>query len=520
MAMNFGEALAQGIVKGLGTGGQQYFADMRRKRLEREQMDNAFDAFTKQKVFAQQLGMIEEQRKNQQEWERAAKLQPEQLAYEISMNMSKDLAPTDRPVFIRDSLKRMSGMKMPALLSYGGYSQADYTPWASDPAYKDAIPQANTIGSDEPDDSMERMYQYKSEAWNTIQAQQTEKVTAYTQKRDDDLLAINSVAAVNYGSKLSPDAAKTIWKMAGGADGTMQGAQLTSASTGLMQTWLQKGVLVDTGSEIVLRSELEQEPAVQPDVDQQATQQAQPQAQPLISPELYEDPAKASQIAEKKEMAAQKQIDTDAKAIGKALDKNKPLPVINAIGEAQDAIRGLDKDALSYLTGIYSLGGTTFKDMASKLGDDAATKAREAQRKLAQIKNIILKERSGAAVTDPEMKRFIEELDQPGIFKTPEAVLDGLSNLFRLNNDYIVSQMAGFSPEAKKEFARREPDYAPFMPAEEATEEDKMLDGTNQTVSGLDISMLDAEDQKAIRDALAQGIATKEDVQAYIAARQ
>lgn len=517
MAMNFGEAFAQGLVKGIGNAGQQYVADMRRKRLEQQQTENAFDAFRKQKIFSQQVDLISQQTQSDQAWQQMAAQDSSQIAHSIAMKMSETLAPTDRPLFIRDTLKRMGGMSKTELLAYGGYSRADYTPWQNDPAYKDAIPKAYLTGSDEPDASMQEVYKYDSNEWQTVQAQQQEKVTAYTQKRDDDLLAINSVAAVNYGSKLSPDAAKTVWKMAGGADGTMQGAQLTSASTGLMQQWLQKGVLVDTGSQIVLRSELEQAPMTQE--MQQEPQQA-PAAKPLISPELYEDPAKAQQIAEKKELKAQEQVDTDAKSIGKALDKNKPLPVLRAIGEAQDAIRGLDEDSLSYFTGAKSLLGTTGKDVAGKLGSEAAQKAREAQRKLAQIKNIILKERSGAAVTDPEMKRFVEELDQPGITKTPEAIIDGLHNLFRLNNDYIVSQMAGYSPEAKAEFVRREPDYAPYMPAEEPTEEDDML--SKQTVSdlGVDISMLDKDDQKAIRDALAQGLATKEDVKAYIAARQ
>lgn len=510
MAMSFGEALAQGLTLGFGQGANQYIADMRRQKADERKVTATFDMFKKQQAYAGRLKAVQAMNVTADQWRTQASKDTNTIAYELATKMSEPFSKEDRPKFFRDSMKQLSGLSKSDLLARGGYVMPDYSQFVDDPSLMEAIPQMTLIGDDGPDATMQEVFKFDPKAYQEAQKEQAQKLTDYDKKIQEQKTAMNDMVAMSLpGAVGVSDRLNTqvLAKLGGRNPINDQGQDLRAIYTNAM---LQSGqALIDPADGLLKladESDTFMEEGPQPGIDVEAD----PERQAF----LQQQQAEKEQVkTEKVEAEERKRMDADSKAIGQALDKNKPMPVLNSIRDAEESLNALDDEALSYLFGAKSLGGDTFRDIASKYGEEAATNARDVVRKLAQIKNIILKERSGAAVTEPEMQRFVEELDQPGLRKSREAILSGLSNLTRLNKDFITSQMAGFSPESKAEFVRREPAYADYIDlAEEGTGDD----ATNRTLSGLDMSMLEAEDQAFIKEAIASGDATIEDVRAYL----
>jgi hypothetical protein len=71
---------------------------------------------------------------------------------------------------------------------------------------------------------------------------------------------------------------------------------------------------------------------------------------------------------------------------------------------------------------------------------------RAARQAIAKLFNIELKNRSGAAVTIPELERLKEEYGK-GVFKTAAQLGDAITQARTLVNSHYRSVAAGFSPE-------------------------------------------------------------------------
>jgi hypothetical protein len=77
--------------------------------------------------------------------------------------------------------------------------------------------------------------------------------------------------------------------------------------------------------------------------------------------------------------------------------------------------------------------------------------ARQAFQKLF---NITLKNRSGAAVTIPELERLKKEF-ATGAWKTPQQLIEGVNQARNVINQHYRSVSAGFAPEALETYNER-----------------------------------------------------------------
>jgi hypothetical protein len=91
---------------------------------------------------------------------------------------------------------------------------------------------------------------------------------------------------------------------------------------------------------------------------------------------------------------------------------------------------------------------------------DPSPEAKDTRATIAELKNIVLKYRSGSAVTENELKRLQDEFSQ-GIISNQTDFLRSMErfrNILEKDKETIYS---GFKPEEKAEFIRRAPHLAP-----------------------------------------------------------
>jgi hypothetical protein len=120
--------------------------------------------------------------------------------------------------------------------------------------------------------------------------------------------------------------------------------------------------------------------------------------------------------------------------IRKVVNDSKQLSTLTALDAVEDLIgkyvsKGKDIPGIGPL-GRYSYG----KD------------AKEVESTLASLQNIILKDRSGAAVTVPEFERLKKELSTT-YYNQDEDLVKSLVRLRQVVNQHLTSQLGGFNPE-------------------------------------------------------------------------
>lgn len=482
MAVNFGEAIAMGVTQGLGQGAQQYYNDMRREKMDAKKISDTFNMFKKQTVYANRVKNVQAMNATAEQWKTQAGKSTNTLAYELAMKSAEGLSKADKPKFFRDTMKQLNGMSKTELLTRGGYTQPDYSQFMDDPTLQDAIPKSYMAYGSEPDESMSEVFKYDPRAYEEVAAKQAEKINMYTQKRDDDIAVINSVSTLNYGSSLSSEAAKTLWKMSGGADPEMQGATLSSNSTGLMAKWLQKGILVDTGSELVLRSELSDEELDTFAPDEAPTEDTT--EQPMIGADVYEDPTKAAQLTEEKQLAEKKRIDTKVEGLSKGLGKS--IQSMNSLEDLGMSLSGLSEDAKEILFGAATLKGALSltdvgKKIAAKADVPGAKEAREFLSKMTNVSASLKHEQYGSAQTATELKTFADQLGDPSLLQNPETLLAQIESRMNLIGSDVEAGMSAYDEDIRNAYLERNPQFKTSVKMALGGE-DK---GTKQTVSDL-----------------------------------
>jgi len=120
--------------------------------------------------------------------------------------------------------------------------------------------------------------------------------------------------------------------------------------------------------------------------------------------------------------------------IRKSVNESKQLSTLTALDSVEDLIgkyvyKGKDIPGVGPI-GRYSYG----KD------------AKEVESTLASLQNIVLKDRSGAAVTVPELERLKKELST-SYYNTDEDLVKSLVRFREIVNQHLTSQLAGFKPE-------------------------------------------------------------------------
>ena len=120
--------------------------------------------------------------------------------------------------------------------------------------------------------------------------------------------------------------------------------------------------------------------------------------------------------------------------IRKAVNESKQLSTLTALDSVEDLIgkyvsKGKDIPGIGPL-GRYSYG----------------KEAKEVESTLASLQNIVLKDRSGAAVTIPELERLKKELSTT-YYNTDEDLVKSLVRFRQIVNQHLTSQLGGFKPE-------------------------------------------------------------------------
>jgi hypothetical protein len=138
-----------------------------------------------------------------------------------------------------------------------------------------------------------------------------------------------------------------------------------------------------------------------------------------------------------------RRVDTEATRLQGALEK-AGLPEADTVLASVEKALETAPQAAEYLSGPKSL----IPDLAVP---DEVKFARQAFQKLF---NITLKNRSGAAVTIPELERLKKEF-ATGAWKTPQQLIEGVNQARNVINQHYRSVSAGFAPEALETYNER-----------------------------------------------------------------
>lgn len=146
---------------------------------------------------------------------------------------------------------------------------------------------------------------------------------------------------------------------------------------------------------------------------------------------------------QKVDAAADKDLQSKSWKLASKLQSEGVIDLEGAVGELQATLakyKGKD------LPGIGPVDNVLHSSLMGKEG-------KEVRRQLAAVRNLVLKARSGAAVTDPEMRRLAEELEL-SIGKSDEdliAAFNALANRLTLVKNNLLG---GAGPEVAEYYTR------------------------------------------------------------------
>jgi len=120
--------------------------------------------------------------------------------------------------------------------------------------------------------------------------------------------------------------------------------------------------------------------------------------------------------------------------IRKAVNDSKQISTLSALDKAEDLI------------GTYTSKGKDIPGMGPLGQLSYLPEAKEVRSTLASLQNIILKDRSGAAVTVPEFDRLKQELSTR-YYNTDADLIKSLVRFREIANQHLASQLGGFKKE-------------------------------------------------------------------------
>lgn len=457
--MAFGDALAMGIVKGIGTGYSQHIQDQRRERMENRRMDKSFDMFKKQKQYSFGLEAIGKENESLGAWEEAAKLGVNDLAFKAATKMAGSFSKEDRPKIIRDSMKNFNGMSKAELLSRAGYNKPDYSQWIDNPDYQDAIPQSRIAGMKEMPGASD-VFKYDPRAYEQEQAKVAEKLTDYQRKKKDEFNSINTMGVVSFGAGLSDDVKNYIWKnRPEGVTAQLKGSEVVSYDQNLLTSLVNEGQVVKVGNTMKFVGALEDREKEMLGIGAPTAPQEPTDVKPL-----YSEPETQQYLSEKEQKEATAKMDSAIKSMGKDLGTGKgtPLTTHTELTDAKKALETMNEDALSYM---FSAGFSldTVRDISAKFGNEEAQKAKDLISKMSSSVNAIRHELFGSALTEGEAEAFKKQFADVGVFNSKENLSTQLQHLIDKAEMGTVEKMAGYTPEQRAAFLERNPQYAGVM---------------------------------------------------------
>lgn len=161
------------------------------------------------------------------------------------------------------------------------------------------------------------------------------------------------------------------------------------------------------------------------------------------------------QAAEAKEHAKlTRKQEEDARRLGFKLTDEGITDLESAIEHADEVLgKYFDVNTGERVKGSSNIPGVGFGVNAlpdAVAGDDG----REVRNRLAAVRNLILKARSGATVTEPEMTRLAQELGL-GAGVTEQELIDAYVNLRKRTSTVKSGIYAGFAPEVQDTYDQR-----------------------------------------------------------------
>lgn len=145
---------------------------------------------------------------------------------------------------------------------------------------------------------------------------------------------------------------------------------------------------------------------------------------------------KQDMAQEKRQQAGEKNV----QQLGTALERAN-LPEADAVLKTVEEALSRTPDLASYLSGPKSLMPDMIVPQEIRAGRQAAQR----------LFNITLKDRSGAAVTIPELERLKQEF-ATGAFKTPDQFKEGVKQARRIVSEHYRGVAASFGPDVLKAY--------------------------------------------------------------------
>lgn len=502
--MAIGSAIAQGVLSGIGKAGQQYFDDQRRQRLDDIKIKKTFDAFTKQADYSAALqaerdkaqaatqvktqkemadytaGVQEEKEKSVYgykegmkditakgdqltEWERVAKMDVKDIVYENALQAAEKFAPSDRPAFIRDYLKRKSGVTKTVAINDRGLTLPDYSKYKSNPDFRDAIPVKRLAGVQEMPDADSLFSFDESGGFMEAQKEAAAKLDKYDKTKRDAISVIKDSTLMTFQAEPSQAVAEYLWlKRPKGEDVQMQGADVISQDNTRLAAKIKSGDIVQIGGELKMKRELTDDERQLLGLDMAPT--AAPAPSPTEAGLEYTEPQAAKQLDEKEEKALKVETDKAVKSMAKDLGTGKgtPLTAHTELSEAMDMINSMDSDALDYMFQV-GFSTDTVRDVAAKYGSESAQKAKDLISKMSSTVNSMRHQLFGSALTEGEAAAFRQQFADIGAFNNKENLVNQLGNLISKSETGVAEKMAGYTPEQRAAFLERNPKYKAVM---------------------------------------------------------
>lgn len=534
--MGFGTALAQGLVMGVGRGTEQYFLDQRQDKRDAKQLARKFDNFkkeadytaalqaeqTKQKQkYEQEVAKSQEESrlrtskqlakfqmgykditaKNEalSEWEKVAKLSTQEIVHRNAVKASLYLPKGERDAFVRDFMQRNSGIMKVAALNQGGYTLPDYSQYANNPDFADAIPKARIAGLEDMP-GMDEVFTYEppaedeggteelaGEKW---QQELLDRRNAYKQSiTNNGTLIQQGITDIDPTILNQIDSALQFGKQDATYVDSASGTEINRVDDEVIRGLTNGTMAVVDG-------------VLMPMTKAQKIQELQMELEQPEGPEAAEGtpelPKTSQEVAREEKLTTEetKRYRTGAKEIGKKLANENITGVVDAIQVAEDDLKGLDPEALAYVYSALNEAQGSPKlaiDAIRKSRDPAAVDAAKALQSLMGVLNVELKDRSGAAVTEAEAQRFFAELGRASAVGSLEETLKGLSNLRGQKLSKVEGYFQGQEEGTINQFFETSPKYREYFDEHETygSEEGKARGSIRKEVQNQAKALLD-----------------------------
>lgn len=188
----------------------------------------------------------------------------------------------------------------------------------------------------------------------------------------------------------------------------------------------------------------------------QKFQESQARQQLAFEQQKFNNEMKSFQAALASERNEREKAKIKAEGVRKIGDTIEKRGITDIMTSMRKLDKKIDIDGSSDIPGVGGVANLAEAPIIGGAVESLLSKeGKEVRQLVANVRNTVLKSRSGAAVTDPELKRFLDEIGQ-GTFKGDEQLRTGLQLLRDFLRDQVLAVEAQSDPEFLAEFQSRE----------------------------------------------------------------